>query len=69
MDAKSVTVGRRIWNPRWGSGRIFAVDKLNDIIYVAWDQPWSKHGACKRAYAGDFVRKWCEVDSGDPEAV
>ena len=69
MQASSFTVGRRIINNRWGHGRIFAIDKLNDIAYVEWDAPWTKHGACKSAHTGEFIRVWCEVDSGDPQAV
>jgi hypothetical protein len=74
MDASSVTVGRKITSNRWGGGRIFAIDKHNDIVYVEWDKPWaypdSPRPARKAAHTGDWIRNHCsEVSSGDPEAV
>lgn len=64
MDAKSVTVGRRISTPTWGAGRIFAVDKLNQIVYIEWDTPWTHRTGRKRAHH----LKWVQ-DNATPEAV
>jgi hypothetical protein len=73
VQDSSITVGRRISSTRWGAGRIFAIDKLNEIVYVEWDTPWanpnSEQPARKRAHHRKFIATWCEVDSGDPEAV
>lgn len=58
-------VGLRLNTVQYGDGRIFAVDKLNDIVYIEWDRAWafpdSKVPARKRAHEGQWVREWAEV--------
>lgn len=58
-------VGLRLNTVQYGDGRIFAIDKVNEVVYIEWDKAWafpgSKVPARKRAHHVAWVREWAEV--------
>ena len=37
----------------YGAGRVTAVDKFWNIVYIEYDEPYDKHGTRKRAHVGE----------------